>query len=159
MKLFVTGPQRSGTTFVSHALAHDHGLAHIDELDTDVYNYAAFLRAVEGRDNWVSQSPALFYKVRQVVVDVPGVTVVVIRRPVAEICRSLNRIGYDVRHERKKLGLWGDPRPVAEIKYSLWDEWKTDIPNWIELDYHSFRSHPLWVDQRHHFHGKQWRDD
>ena len=45
-----------------------------------------------------------------------------------------------------------------DVIYKIWDHYqKSQIKNWIQLDYESMKSHPMWLDKdkRKNFHPKQ----
>lgn len=160
MKLFVTGPQRSGTTFVSNCLSHSFRIPLIDEAEFDAYFYARFKFIAKKHDSWVVHGPALFHKVFDVANDFPDATFVVVRRDYESIIESQQRISWEDALERSHMNVseW-DTRPISQIKYEAWDKWKIDLPSWVEYEYNDFEVHPFWVDkeQRKNFHSKQWR--
>jgi hypothetical protein len=159
MKVFVTGPQRSGTTFVSQCIAHDLGIPHVDEMAFDVYYFDKFLQAVEGLNDWVVHGPALLHKALDVQKQFVDVLFVVVRRDIEEIIRSQERINWSDKEERESLGVEGDPRPISVIKYDYWDQLKPQLTNWSEFEYESLKTHELWVDKEHraNFTSKQWQ--
>lgn len=162
MKLFVTGPQRSGTTFVSNCLALSHGLHLIDEMEFDAHFYGMFKFIASKHDSWVVHGPALFHRVFDVVLDFPDVIIVVVRRDIAEIQKSQERIKWDPTLEEIAMQKEAtDTRPIAQIKYDSWDKWKKTIPAYVEFNYSDFKNHPLWVpeEQRVNFSPKQWKLD
>lgn len=160
MKLFVTGPQRSGTTFISNCLAKSHGIPIIDEAEFEAHFYGRFRFLAKKNKNWVVQGPALFHKIFDVYHDFPDVTFVVIKRNVEDILKSQKRISWSDDMERAHMNVAkNDVRPIAEIKYCLWDKWKNDLPSWVEYSYYDFELHPYWVgeDLRLNFTSKQWK--
>lgn len=161
MKYFVTGPQRSGSTFVSRCLSHDYGITHFDEVDYGLYDYERFIELVKDLDSWVVHGPGLFHRTFDVVRDFPDAMIVIVRRCLKDILKSQERIRWDDRMERKNLHVRGDKRPVAQIKYDLWDTWKPSITNHLEYQYEDFSKHPLWVnkERRANFGQKQWKLD
>lgn len=159
MKLFITGPQRSGTTFVSNCLSRSFRLPLIDESEFDAHFYGRFRFMAKKQDNWVVHGPALFHRIFDVIDDFPDVTFVVVRRSIQEILESQQRISWGDLLERSHMNIAEyDTRPISEIKYEAWDRWKKDLPSWVEYRYEDFEVHPLWVDkeQRKNFHSKQW---
>jgi hypothetical protein len=158
MKYFVTGPQRSGSTFVSRCLSHDYGILHFDEVDYGLFDYKRFVDLVKGHGSWVVHGPAMFHRTMDVVKDFPDATIVVVRRDIKDILKSQERIQWDDRMERRNLRVRGDKRPIAQIKYDIWDVWKCSIKHYLEYQYGDFSRHPLWVDkeQRTNFKQKQW---
>lgn len=160
VKLFVTGPQRSGTTFVSHCLAEAHGLKHIDEMEFDVYFLDWFLEIVKPLDNWVVHAPGLFSEILKIQNEIPEVTFVVVKRDIDEIQKSAKRINLDWSTEKTKLNIAeANKQNVAEIKYKYWEKWKKYLKSWVEYHYADFELHPLWLESknRENFGPKQWR--
>jgi hypothetical protein len=160
MKLFITGPQRSGTTFVSNCLSRSFSIPLIDESEFDAHFYGRFKFLASKKEDWVVHGPALFHKIFDVVNDFPDVTLVVVRRNINQILESQQRISWGEVLERVHMNIaQGDERPIAQIKYETWDKWKKDIPSWVEYEYEDFEVHPLWVekDKRKNFHPKQWK--
>ena len=159
MKFFITGPQRSGTTFFSNVLSQDLEIPLVDEAEFDAVDYDRFYEAVSRFPSWVCQAPALFHKVFDVYRDFPDVSFIIIRRNVEDILKSQKRIDWKDRQERDNLRISeSDPRPIAQIKYELWDSWKKYLPNYQEINYEDLRTHRLWVEPelRKNFHSKQW---
>jgi hypothetical protein len=161
MKLFITGPQRSGTTFVANCLALSFGIKFIDEAEFDAHFYGKFKYIAKQYEDWVVHGPALFHNVFDVINDFPDVTFVVVRRKLDDILASQTRISWGETGERNHMNLppWDD-RPIAEIKYSTWDNWKKLLPSWVEYRYEDFEVHPMWVpkERREKFHSKQWKE-
>lgn len=159
MKIFVTGPQRSGTTFVANCLASSFGVPMIDESEFDVYFYGNFKHLAKKHENWVIHGPALFHNVFDVLNDFPDVTFVVVKRSIQDILHSQSRISWTDEIERKNMNVpdW-DSRPISQIKYETWDRWKNLLPQWVEYSYEDFELHPKFVpkESRVNFHSKQW---
>lgn len=161
MKLFVTGPQRSGTTFIANCLARSFSVPFIDESEFDAYFYGKFKYLAKQQENWVVHGPALFHNIFDVLNDFPDVTFVVIRRDINEIIASQTRISWPDTHERIHMNVVpGDNRPISQIKYETWDKWKKLLPSWVEYKYDDFEVHPLFVpkERRENFHSKQWQE-
>jgi len=161
-KIFVTGPQRSGSTFVANCLSIHFGIPLIDEMEFDAHFYGMFKFVASKHESWVVHGPALFHKVFDVLSDFPDVTFVIVRRDVEEILRSQERIHWDPRIEEIAMNKEStDTRPVAQMKYDCWDKWKKIIPSYVEYQYSDFKNHPLWVpeDKRKNFLPKQWKVD
>lgn len=162
LKFFVTGPQRSGSTFVSHCIAEEYSAPHVDEAEFDVYSTGMMHKLVEDKQSWVVHGPGLFTEMFEIQEKIPDVIFVVIRRSVEEIIESQERINWSDEIERKRLWMYShDTRPVSEIKYYYWDKWKNYLNQWIEYQYADFAGHPLWVekDQRKLFSSKQWKSE
>lgn len=160
MKLFVTGPQRSGTTFVSNCLALSFGLKLIDEMEFDAHFYGMFKFIASKHESWVVHGPALFHRLFDVISDFPDVTIIVVRRDLEEIRRSQERIKWDPTIEEIAMNKEAsDTRSIAQVKYDCWDRWKEIVPSYVEYQYSDFKNHPLWVpeEKRVNFSEKQWK--
>lgn len=160
MKLFVTGPQRSGSTFVSHCLAKSYDLKHIDEMEFDVYFLDWFYAVTKNLNDWVVHAPGLFSEILKVQERIPDVTFVIVKRSIEEINRSQEKINLDLSTEKIKLNIpESNKSSVALIKYIYWDRWKKHLSSWVEYDYRDFENHPMWVSEseRKNFHPKQWK--
>lgn len=157
--VLVTGPQRSGTTFVARVIAHDTGRLYVDEDAFDIHGMAAWRRLVESSSDAVIQCPSMMHLVRTVPSDC---LVVVVRRPLDAIGASERRICWD--GERLEVGRFsgvevdvtaGESRAAA-VKYAWWADHRSDVPHWVEVDYESLSDHPLWVEDREGFEKRQW---
>lgn len=157
---FVTGPQRSGTTFLAHAISYDLGIQHIDEVDFQTFDYAQFREVASRSRSWVVQAPALFHHLADLRNDFVSAVPVVCRRSVDDIVASQRRINWGTREEgfeRRHLAIPdGDQRPIAEIKYELWDRHKHTYGHFVEVPYDDLRQHPLYVETRSDFGAKRW---
>lgn len=157
-RYFVTGPQRSGTTISARMIAHDTGYRYIDEFEFNVGNRVKFLKLAK-LEHVVIHCPGLM----RWMVDVADEQscVVVVKRAIDEIIRSQERIGWSQENiELKHYNLEGSGRKISEVKYEYWESTqKALIPNYMEIDYHSWKDHPLWVDDilRKNFRAKQTR--
>lgn len=160
MKLFVTGPQRSGSTFVSHCLAKSYGLKHIDEMEFDVYFLDWFFKIVKNLNNWVVHAPGLFSEILKVQEIIPDVNFVIVKRNIEEIDESQKTINLDLSTEKIKLNIpESNKTSVSLIKYTYWDNWKKHLSSWVEYEYQDFENHPMWLpkSERIDFHPKQWQ--
>lgn len=143
--IFVTGPQRSGTTIAAKMIAVDTGFRYVDEDEflRDRVDLLAPLLAEESPA--VIQCPALCRFVHELADDKSAV--VLMRRDLAAIAASQRRINW--RAEPIELRRYGLRRGViAEVKYRFWDSYqRSRISNAFELDYESLSGHPLWVER------------
>jgi hypothetical protein len=142
-RIVVTGPQRSGTRIASQMIAWDTGHEFVDEMDFFITDTARF-RQVLARDGVVVQAP---HMLKDMVDDPPpGVFVVLMRRDLAQIHASAERINWAElggnRTELHKFGLSdGDS---AAVKYAYWDAHQKAVP-YLELKYEWLRAHPMFV--------------
>lgn len=160
-QILVTGPQRSGTTIAAKMIAADTGHRYVDEEEFCTHVEEMFA-SVLGERKIVVQCPAMLYIMDQVATE--STLVVVMMRDCLDIASSEDRVGWKVGpyYELGKLGMSSQQARryrhaggrVAPLKYLWWKEGLRDsIPHWLELEYESLSTHPLWVPrgQRAHF--------
>lgn len=150
-KIVIVGPQRSGTTFSAKAIAEDKGVHHIDEMTFQAEQYEKFLRIVENKKGFCVQAPAMTHLSENIIKDIPDVLLVYLNRPIGEIKSSINRIkwGYD-EHEKSKMKSVTDVfshEISAETKYRYLKALSEKNKNIINIDYHSMKVHPLWINK------------
>lgn len=152
--IVVTGPQRSGTTFMGKAISYDTGRIYVDEGTFAWHDRDLWESIVAKSLNSIIQCPTMMKYVH----DVPDdVVVVVMRRPIDDILSSQDRIGWD--GNMIELKRYGKSKGIAcKVKYEWWDEHKHKGPkNWVEVNYEDMSGHPLWVEKelRKDFDSKQ----
>lgn len=167
--IVVTGPQRSGTTICARMIAHDLEITYVDEARFGVYNVEpAFLQARKW-EPCVVQAPGLMRDYLYWALD-PGVATVLMRRHVADIKASQNRVGWGVnelfsnaiidRYFPSKF-LKDPAGHVAQIQYDLWDNvGMADMSsNLFEIEYESLSEHSMWVnkEKRMNFGKRQYK--
>ena len=143
-RVLVTGPQRSGTRICAQMIAHDTGFAYFDEFDVAMDSVLTLMGVLETRSPCVVQCPALCRYVHRIADS--DTAVVLLRRPLEEIHRSLKRIRW--RWEWLEQARYTDKTGTssAELKYSFWDSHqRSRIENAIEVEYESLRTHPMWL--------------
>ena len=161
--ILVTGPQRAGTRICARMIAFDLPHRFVDELEiyTDsLYELWQVIHYQRGTPV-VVQCPALMYASLYTAAAYPywstdGLAVVLVRRPLADIYASEERVGWHwgfVEH----VHYHREGRPVAQAKYDWWDDQVTRLRyhrlNVFEVEYESLRDHPLWLpkEQRGQF--------
>lgn len=144
-KIFVTGPQRSGTTIVAAALAFDLGYWFYPEEQIRNFEWWRVKRLFERTDNFVLQAPGLCYRAHMVQELDLGGAVVLVRREIEGIVASERRVNWTGGpFELKRYGL--KEGVISEIKYRYWDEYqKSRIRNAYEIEYESLVGHPMWI--------------
>ena len=147
--VLVTGPQRSGTTFVSHVIAEDTGRRHIDEDEFNVRDEKRWRKLVAESAGSVIHCPSMMHLVTVVPDDV---LVVLVRRPLPDIAASEARIGWDAGHE---LAKYAGRSVAAAVKYAWWAD--QEVAHSVIVDYDSLADHHLWVDDRAKFGPRQWQ--
>lgn len=158
-QIFVTGPQRSGTTIASKMIAADTGFKYVDEFKFGVCNQQIIRELIRTTSQNVIQCPGLCRHIHEIADDT--MAVILMCRSIEDIIASQTRI--DWKCEKMELMKYRqDERfnlsTIAEIKYKFWDDvQKSRIKNAIELQYEFISGHPLWVEKslRQKFHAKQ----
>ncbi|GIV82779.1 MAG: hypothetical protein KatS3mg051_2133 [Anaerolineae bacterium] len=154
-RILVSGPQRSGTTIATAMIAADTGHRRLLEEAFGVHSVTR-LRLLLQQQNIVVQCPTMVAYLSDLVDD--QALLVWMRRPVADILASQQRIGWNEdEFEKAKLGQAGSPLSSAELKYRWWLENRHRFRHTLELDYESLSAHPMWVPQerRAHFRARQ----
>ena len=154
-RIYVTGPQRSGTSICARMICHDTDSAYIDGAPHNRIP-AKTIREGFGRcENIVLQAPFLAHDIHLAVHNDPGALVVCMIRDTADIVASQKRIHWvDTKEMRRYPGETYET--LAQAKYDRWEAVSRALcPNWMEVEYESLAAHPLWVpkEQRH---GASW---
>ena len=176
--IIIVGNPRSGTTFTGHALAKSLGLNYVDENSYDLRNANLFnkimdrgnnvaqapgfthiahllankdnliifmvrkwsdiiksLYRIEGKiSNWVYTKTLYDYELFNRIN--PGI------RTKCNPPVDLEVESYFKEHIDKNSYM-------LEIPYKMWKYYqRSKIPNWIQLDYESLSTHPMWVDKK-----------
>jgi hypothetical protein len=169
-KILVTGPARSGTRICATMVAADTGLRYIDEIEIPALFKGKSLE--DKNPNWNEIKKATVAAIQQLVDNnefvlhcpplmpwvhlVRNVLVIMMKRPIRDIEKSSRRIGIKKAREEleyNKLGYskYGKAlnkvkthKPIAELKYVLWNKHKIDC-NYMEVNYCDLANHPLWL--------------
>ena len=158
--LIVTGCQRSGTAFVTRALAHDLELEVFGEKDflptpTNVEKLSILID--HGITDIIVQCPSALNMFVDLYHILPGVCFVGVMRDTEDIVASMKRISWrseDIYH-------WPDYMydHIAMMNRN-WESLKVILPEscWTEVQYTDFEDHPLFVpkEQRKLFTVNQW---
>lgn len=152
--IFVTGPQRSGTTIAAKMIAHDTGHKYIDEADFNTANEEKFFSILKSHKNIVVQCPAMSHMIHDIADDKS--LVVIMLRDIDDIVASEKRVKWSIgpylelerfgMSRKRAVSFRRRGGKVSELKYQRWEkEQKDKIPHYIELEYESLSSHPMWV--------------
>lgn len=172
--IFVTGPQRAGTTITSKIIAHEldyhwyeagdiqNTLKTADPWQTDIqkfidpYNFGTNF----DHEGFVAQCPYLS-SICGEWRDIDGLAVVMVKRPVEDIIASQERIGWGFEELEKDYypDYMNSDWPIAKIKYNYWHVTQKHhlTKKAFEVEYDSLSSHPLFVskEQRKDFWSRQ----
>jgi hypothetical protein len=173
-KVLVSGPQRSGTRICARMISNDIGLSYIDETDIPEFfrsqDREVVIDAVQNlingdvsglrfppRDveNFVLHCPPFMPWIHLV----KGVFVVIMRRPIEDIERSMKRINWKENLqelEYNKIGFtrFGEPKPgyvrtnssLAKLKYNFWNSYqRKHVMDHVEIEYNDLGGHSMWI--------------
>jgi len=155
-RIFVVGPQRSGTRIAMLMIANDTGHAPIDErvFACDCLSrFYEVVRATHGGQA-VIQAPGMTRWIHKFVE--PADAVVFMQRDLAAIHASEQRIDWEYEYvEAVKYGA-GDMTSSAEKKIAFWRSYQMhNIANSYTVKYDTLAEHPLWVADRAGFEWNQ----
>ena len=180
--ILVSGPQRSGTTFIGYFIAQKLGYTYYAEETFDTHDFEAFQRLLAIAEPKVIQCPGLCHRLDEI--EAPNTIIVFSRRAIQDIIKSQQRVKWDKgvyslnkeevtedNYEKlkyliklKKLGrediTLDFNENSAAIKYAFWDSYQREkILHKLEVEYEAFKeiARDLWVDKevRQDFHVKQ----
>ena len=138
-RIYVTGPQRSGTRICTKMIALDTEYRYIDEKEINIDD----ISKIPDINGIVVHCPALLHKCVQLA-DEDSLIVVMIR-DVDDIIASQKRIGWGC--EELELENYHEKGRVSEVKFRYWNIEKLLIPNYLEVEYESLKGHEMWVDK------------
>lgn len=130
-KIFVTGPQRSGTRVAAKIIAHDFSLRYVDEAVIEGRDRDLAMSWIANRNHFVLQCPGLaawllkfsYYN---------DILIIWMKRDIDDINKSMQRISWS--------------HHIAFHKEMIWKKYqRPQIKNYIELEYESLSNHRLWV--------------
>jgi len=147
-RIVVTGPQRSGTTICGKIIAHDLNYRYVDEMGVSVRDIKRVMAMFDSGERFVLQCPALCRYVHHFA-NRMDTAVIMMRRPIAAIIASQERIDWTRRFEKEELSHYGvTTGPIAAVKYAYWDAVQRRVIRFaFEVRYEDLAGHPLWVDQ------------
>lgn len=156
-RIYVTGPQRSGTTICARMICHDTGYQYIDSEQVNSHDGTWVRKHNAEKTRFVQHCPFLLRTIAGV--STVRTLVVVMRRDVDDIVASQHRIGWLDSKERAR---WPGVtfNGIAARKYAYWETHKEHVRHYLEVEYESLREHPLWVprQRRKAFGKRQWRE-
>ena len=167
-RIIIVGPQRSGTTFTSQALANTLNFRNVDEDEFGVRDINMF-RNIMKQENIVIQAPAMTCKI-QTLVGNDDLVVFMVRKWSDIIKSVINKnngllsnwvfmnIMFDIeRHNFNKYDSKAGEAfdkcvekdcPYLNSYYNMWKHYQLkNIPNCIALEYESMKNHPMWLDK------------
>jgi len=158
LRIFVSGPQRSGTTVATKMLAQDLGFEEVQELPT--------LSAAQSlKEGAVGQCPQLTSCLHEI--NAPHSVVVFMCRSLKDIITSGDRIGWNGGHEMHEIKKYKDRFPdyfvegyhVSAIVQNVWLTYQMPLMQvpFFNLPYKRLKDHPLYIPKtdRKNFKSKQ----
>ena len=146
--IFVTGPQRSGTTIAARILADKLSKTYVDESE---YN------PVDIPDNAIIQAPFAFKYILELSFSFPQSFFAVMLRDKNEIVSSMERIEWykDVIDDPYFYSTYVDSAyDTIDAQLQYLEESRFSL-----INYDSLKSHNLFVDDRKDFTTRQWQKD
>ena len=165
-KIYVTGPQRSGTTFTAKYLSKMLNYKHIDEHDFGTHDFKKMLEIILNHDSFVVQCPAQSHNITNFPMNDDSI-VVFMFRDIYDIISSEHRIDWHIRgaekRERQKYNFFFEEYtkpfiPISVIKHKVWEQvQKPNIDNYLELNYNLLKDTDEWINKedRVNFKNKQ----
>jgi hypothetical protein len=155
--VFVTGPQRSGTTICARIIADESGLTYVDEEDFGIHD--GLQDYLKGKTGLVVQCPAMARWIHEIAGK--DDLVVWMRRFTQAVIKSQQRVNWDDSKERAKykdVPHLNTARPIVEIKNEYWRMQRKEIANYTEVRYESLHKYNLFVPtgKRTKFGVRQW---
>lgn len=155
-RVFVTGPQRSGTMIASKMLSHDMGLPMIEERAFGTHDFQRFNDLALQSGKYVMQCPTMAPYVHLH----PDAHVVWMHRDLGDILVSQRRIGWgEFERIEKDRYFSDDNQGSAEGKLQSWERFQRVQlgDRGIDLQYDSMLGHPMWIseDKRINFADRQ----
>lgn len=163
MTVLVTGPHRSGTTFVTKCIAYDLGFEFVAEERVHCADRYLLQMYCEDSRDYVIQCPWAAPFIHQFANT--GVSIVWVNRPHSEITASRDRMykrdgtkmswGLSEAGLRRSYNASRDSRDILTIQRDNWEDQRQMFSEWKEVDYHDYDNHLLHVDGRENFHFRQ----
>lgn len=159
--IYVTGPQRSGTTITSRIISSDLQMKCIDEFEFGVTDLNKLSELIAKSSSAVIQCPCFFHALDRLYNISPDAALVVMFRDIEDIKASQDRINWCEDLDKKMIDAENDPRTVSEIDYENYIKQRPllKFPKILNIEYDSLISHELYVhkEDRKKFTPKQWR--
>ena len=146
--VFVTGPQRSGTTIAARILADQSNKTYVDESE---YN------ALTLPDNAIIQAPFATKYIVELSFSFPLSSFVILYRDKQQIVNSMERIEWykdSIDHPDFYSVYVDNVYKSIELQLQCLPE-----SRYLKLNYDSLKSHNLFVDDRKDFTTRQWQKD
>lgn len=156
-RIFVTGPQRSGTTICARIIQEETSFRYIDEEDFGIHLPGELIAFLGEDERIVVQCPGVSRWIHEIATN--GDIVIWMRRPTEEILASQKRINWSTANERAKYRdiIHDFSRPISEIKNEYWVQQRRVVPKYLEVTYESLTNHKLFIQNREGFENRQWK--
>ena len=170
-KIFVTGPERSGTRITAHIISEILGLEYIDEGFPHCKAHNNWKETIISKDRFVLQCPRHACRCHHFCFD-DSVMVVFCRRDIDEIIKSQKRIGWkassdEIKRYKDNFPLYFKENEklkdlhINELKYYVWDNLQKmvlPLDSWYDCEYKNLKNNPLFLtkENRKNFKWNQW---
>jgi len=159
-RIWVTGPQRSGTSITARMIAHDTGYAYQDGVPINKLRVEGLRRKQGSREGVVIQCPFAARNIDQIVEGDDQALVVFVYRNTDDIVKSQERIHW---LDSKELDRYPGStfKTLAKDKYAYWESVTRErVAHWHQVEYDvDLPCHPLWVGKqgRAGWEPRRWR--
>lgn len=166
-RIVVSGPQRSGTTYMAKQLSESLNYEHADEYSFSIRNLGMFKQKLD-KENIVIQAPALTHILAEI--NHPRTLVIWMKRDFDDVKRSEDRIGWHPKDSSWEFAIYLQ-RFVnhfdlirsfdrsAPMKTKIFEDVQSPKMkvDWLYVDYEIAESSPNYIkpENRKNFHSKQ----
>ena len=152
-------PVEDAATYDDYVIAAaDLGYTFYPEERIGIRNPALLHDLIANQHRFVVQCPALCHCIEEFSAD--DVAIVLMRRDVADIVASEERIKFQRKRARELTQYGRKDGVISEVRYDHWEKHQRPyIAHAFEVEYESLGAHPLWVpkEQRAGFSPRQTR--
>ncbi len=168
-QIFVSGPQRSGTTICMRMIQYDIEAPMCVWTGNQINRITEIKEYGEDYDMEIKypllfHCPGLSHILHALKSDDGSKSAVIwMKRDPQEVAYSGWKVGWDPSVDLQNYNVVPDTNGVISLfeltnaKERLWEMQKTQIENWFEVEYESLKSHPLWIDKEDRNFGQKSR--
>jgi len=139
-KILVTGAPRSGTHICARMVSQDTGYSFLSDRKFSTHNIKSFRKLYANRSAFVTPCPSSSIRRHLAEFAKEDTLIIYMLRNPYEILKSITRI----KHSLSRVPV---DEAIERIRQSVlnWEKQKIEITHWLEVQYHSLESHPLWI--------------
>ena len=151
--IFITGPQRTGTTFAAKIIAEDLEYDHIDEQEFGTYHLERLSKLIQSRSRCVIQAPALSHKAH-LFHAFDDAAVIWMKRNSRDTLSSEESKNWRNQAHSRETRTYHDSFNISRnasadsywMKNDIWDRHQSRLHRCnYNLDYESLRIHPKFI--------------